>query len=141
MADSVIKGITVEIGGDVTPLNKALSSVNAESKSIQQELKAVNTLLKFDPSNTEAIAQKQKLLADALENSKTKLNILKQAQAEVEAQFKAGTMGEAEYREEKVITVNKDTTILKKTVVQDELSIGKLKFVPVTGGVDEVLLD
>ena len=45
------------------------------------------------------------------------------------------------YREEKVITVNKDTTILKKTVVQDELSIGKLKFVPVTGGVDEVLLD
>lgn len=98
MADSVIKGITVEIGGDVTPLNKALSSVNAESKSIQQELKAVNTLLKFDPSNTEAIAQKQKLLADALENSKTKLNILKQAQAEVEAQFKAGTMGEAEYK-------------------------------------------
>lgn len=45
------------------------------------------------------------------------------------------------YREEKVITVNKDTTILKKTIVQDELSIGKLKFVPVTGGVDEVLLD
>lgn len=45
------------------------------------------------------------------------------------------------HREEKVITVNKDTTILKKTIVQDEISIGKLKFVPVTGGVDEVLLD
>lgn len=45
------------------------------------------------------------------------------------------------YREDKVITVNKDTTILKKTVIQDELSVGKLKTVPVTGGVDEILLD
>lgn len=45
------------------------------------------------------------------------------------------------YKETKVITVNKDTTILKKTVVQDELTVGKLKIVPVAGGVDEVLLD
>lgn len=45
------------------------------------------------------------------------------------------------YRDAKVITVNKDTTILKKTVIEDEMTIGKLKIVPVSGGVDEVLLD
>lgn len=45
------------------------------------------------------------------------------------------------HREEKVITVNKDTTILKKTVIEDEMTIGKLKIVPVSGGVDEILLD
>ena len=45
------------------------------------------------------------------------------------------------YRDTKVITVNKDTTILTKATVQDELTVGKLKFVPVADGVDEVLLD
>lgn len=98
MASGNIKGITIEIGGNVAPLNKALASVNTESKNIQQELKAVNTLLKFDPSNTEALEKKQKLLQEALSVSKDKLDVLKQAQAQVEAQFKAGTMGEAEYK-------------------------------------------
>ena len=69
MASGNIKGITIEIGGNVAPLNKALASVNTESKNIQQELKAVNTLLKFDPSNTEALEKKQKLLQAALSAS------------------------------------------------------------------------
>ena len=97
--NDIIKGITIEIGGDVSPLNKALASVNDESKSIQSQLRAVNELLKFDPSNTEAIAEKQRLLAEAAETSRKKLDILRQAQSEVEAQFKAGTMGEAEYKD------------------------------------------
>lgn len=98
MASGNIKGITIEIGGNVAPLNKALANVNTESKNIQQELKAVNTLLKFDPSNTEALEKKQKLLQAALSASKDKLDVLKQAQAQVEAQFHAGDMGEAEYK-------------------------------------------
>lgn len=96
---SYLKGITIEIGGDVSPLNKALSSVNTTSRSLQSELKAVNSLLKFDPSDTEALAKKQKILQEQLENSKSKLDLLKQAQAQVEAQFKAGKMGETEYRD------------------------------------------
>ena len=83
MADNVIKGITIEIGGNTGPLNKALSEVNKESRSIQNELKAVEKLLKFDPSNTDLLAQKQKLLADAVNAAKTKLDALKQAQEEV----------------------------------------------------------
>lgn len=57
--------IIIENDGDVTPLNEALSSVTTESKSVQAELKAVNQLLKFEPSDTEATAQKQKSLGDA----------------------------------------------------------------------------
>lgn len=71
MADN-IKGITIEIGGDVSPLNKALGEVNKESRSIQNELKSVERLLKLDPSNTELVAQKQKLLGEGGRKSKRK---------------------------------------------------------------------
>ena len=53
-----IKGITVEIGGDTTGLDKALKSVNTSIKSTQSALKDVNRLLKLDPSNTELLSQK-----------------------------------------------------------------------------------
>ena len=65
-----IKGITIEIGGNVSPLNKALGEVNKESRSIQNELKSVERLLKLDPSNTELVAQKQKLLGEAVDKAK-----------------------------------------------------------------------
>ena len=48
-----IKGITVEIGGDVTGLDKALKDVNGTIKNTQSQLKDVERLLKLDPSNTE----------------------------------------------------------------------------------------
>ena len=57
-----IKGITIEIGGDTTGLQKALSDVNGKLKSTQAQLKDVNNLLKLDPSNTVLVAQKQELL-------------------------------------------------------------------------------
>ena len=57
-----IKGITVEIGGDTTGLDKSLKSVNGTIKNTQSALKDVNRLLKIDPKNTELLAQKQKLL-------------------------------------------------------------------------------
>ena len=63
---SRIKGITVEIGGDTTGLEKALKNVNSTIKSTQSELKDVERLLKLDPSNTELLTQKQKLLKDAI---------------------------------------------------------------------------
>ena len=44
-----IKGITVEIGGDTTGLDKALKGVNSTIKSTQSQLRDVNRLLKLDP--------------------------------------------------------------------------------------------
>ena len=62
-------------------------------------MKEVNKLLKFDPKNTTLIAQKQEILADAVENTKKKLDALKQAQSEVEKLFKSGEIGINEYRQ------------------------------------------
>lgn len=45
-----IKGITVEIGGDTTGLDKALKSVNSSITKTQSALNDVNRLLKLDPS-------------------------------------------------------------------------------------------
>ena len=63
---SNIRGITVEIGGNTVKLNKALESVNTKSKGLQDELKKVDKLLKFDPSNTTLLSQKQNILKNAI---------------------------------------------------------------------------
>ena len=67
-----IKGITVEIGGDTTKLQTALQGVNKEIKSTQSQLKDVEKLLKLDPGNTELLTQKEKLLSDAVTETKEK---------------------------------------------------------------------
>ena len=58
---SRIQGIIVEIGGDTTKLQNALKGV------------------KLDPGNTELLAQKHKLLAEAVGETKEKLATLKMA--------------------------------------------------------------
>ena len=74
-----LKGITVSIGADTTKLQSALAGVNKEVKNTQAQLKDVEKLLKLDPSNTELVRQKQKLLADAIKETKEKLSTLKTA--------------------------------------------------------------
>ena len=97
MAES-IRGINVVIGADTTGLSKALSDVNKRSRDIQSELKQVEKLLKLDPSNTELIAQKQQLLAQAIENSREKLDRLRAVQEQVNEQFQRGEISEGQYR-------------------------------------------
>lgn len=93
-----IKGITIEINGDTTKLDKALSDVNKQTTAVNKELRQVDNLLKFNPGNTELVSQKQQLLAKQVEQTSYKLKTLKDAQAQVEAQFKAGDIGEDQYR-------------------------------------------
>ena len=93
-----IRGISVVIGSDTTGLSKALSDVNKNARDIQSELKQVEKLLKLDPTNTELVAQKQKLLSDAIANTGEKLNRLKAAQEQVNDQFKKGDITEGQYR-------------------------------------------
>ena len=79
MAGGRIKGITIEIDGNTTGLNKALKETESSLSSTQRSLKDVNRLLKVDPTSTELLSQKQKLLAQAVGDTKTKLDSLKQA--------------------------------------------------------------
>ena len=93
-----IKGITVEIGGDTTKLDTALKDVNKTSKSLQSELKEVQKQLKLDPSNTELLSQKSKILKEDIQATSEKLKTLKDVQGQVEQQFKNGDLGEEKYR-------------------------------------------
>lgn len=94
-----IKGITVEIGGDTTGLDKALSGVNKQLGSTQSELKTVERQLKFDPTNTVLLSQKQELLKDAISKASDKLKTLESVQSQVEAQFKSKEIDGGAYRE------------------------------------------
>ncbi|EJR56208.1 hypothetical protein IIM_01300 [Bacillus cereus VD107] len=98
MAGGRIKGITVEISGNTVGLQNALKDVNKQSEAVTKELKDVERLLKFDPSNVEALAQKQQLLTQQIENTTQKLDKLKAAEQQVQAQFQNGKISEEQYR-------------------------------------------
>lgn len=92
-----IQGITVEIGGDTTKLTTALRGVNSEIRNTQSQLKDVEKLLKLDPHNSELLAQKQRLLTDAIGETKDKLEALKSAQQQVQQQFERGDITKDQY--------------------------------------------
>lgn len=126
-----IKGITIEIGGNVQPLNKALEGVNKKSRDLQGELRHVERLLKLDPKNTELLAQKQKLLAEAVSNTREKLDTLREAQKQVQQQFERGEASEEQYR------------ALQREIIQTEQDLKKLtKQLKATGdGADKMAKD
>lgn len=97
MASGRIKGITVEIGGDTTKLQTALKGVDSAIKSTQSQLKDVEKLLKLDPGNTELLAQKQKLLADAVGETKEKLATLKTAAEQANTALANGDISQEQY--------------------------------------------
>ena len=97
MAGRNIKGITVEIGGDTTGLQKALQGVNKEIKDTQSQLKDVEKLLKLDPGNTELLSQKQKLLGDAVSETKQKLETLKTAAEQANQALANGDISQEQY--------------------------------------------
>ena len=80
-----IKGITIEFRGDTTKLDKALRQVNNETRTIDKNLQQVNKALKFNPTSIELWQQKQELLTKKIDETKEKLNLLKQQQAALDA--------------------------------------------------------
>lgn len=81
MANKLIRGLTVEIGGDTTKLGEALKNVESKTKGLSGELAQVNKLLRLDPTNTELLGQKQKVLAGLIEATSDKLGKLRSAEA------------------------------------------------------------
>ncbi len=92
-----IQGITVEIGGDTTKLQTALKGVNTEIRNTQSQLRDVDKLLKLDPGNTELLAQKHRLLGDAVKETKEKLETLKTAAEQAEQALKDGAITQDQY--------------------------------------------
>jgi len=115
MAANKIKGLTLQIGGDTTELTRALSGVNKTTKSLQSELREVDKLLKVDPTNTELLAQKQKLLADSVGATSDKLRTLKTAAEQAQEQLNKGEISEEQFR------------ALQREVIKTENELGKLE--------------
>ncbi len=110
MAANKIKGLTIAINGETTGLDKALSGVNRKSKDLQTELRSVEKLLKLDPSNTELLGQKQKLLADSVQSAKEKLDTLKTAAEQAQDKLANGEIGDDQFRalQREIITAEKN---------------------------------
>ena len=115
MADSKIRGITVEIGGDTTKLGKAIEDSEKHSRSLQVELRQVEKLLKFDPTNIELLSQKQTILTQNIEETSKKLDTLKEAEKQVIAQFQRGEVAEEQVR------------ALQREIIQTEKSLGNMR--------------
>ena len=123
-----IKGITVEIGGDTTGLDKALKSVNTSIKSTQSALKDVNRLLKLDPSNTELLSQKQRLLKDAIGATKEKLDSLKAAQEQAKQQLENGELGQDKYDalQREIVETEEELRRLQQEAVTTSTALSKI---------------
>lgn len=109
MAKDYIKGISIALGGDSTGLQKAINQVNASSGALRRELSQVERALKFDPTNTTLVAQKQEILAQQVKVTSEKLQQLKSVQESVNEEYKKGNItGEAyrEYQRELIKTEN-----------------------------------
>ena len=132
MAASRIKGITIEIGGDTTKLQTALKGVNTEIRNTQAQLKDVEKLLKLDPGNTELLAQKHRLLGDAVKETKEKLETLKTAAEQAEKALNDGTISKDQYdalQREIIETENE----LKRLEEQENQSATALQKISATG--------
>lgn len=112
---SRIQGITVEIGGDTTKLSTALSKVNKEIRDTQAQLKDVNKLLKLDPGNTELMAQKQRLLSQAVSETKEKLDALKLAGQQANEALAKGEISQIQY------------DALQREIIETELALRDLE--------------
>ena len=111
-----IKGIIVEIGGDTSGLQKALSKVNSATSSLSKELKQVNSLLKLDPKNTELLKQKQDVLNNSISETRNRLTILKEAKDEADKKMAEGTkINEENYR------------ALQREIIKTENQLSKLE--------------
>ncbi|MBQ9685207.1 MAG: phage tail tape measure protein [Oscillospiraceae bacterium] len=123
-----IKGITVEIGGDTTGLEKALKSVNTTIRNTQSQLKDVNRLLKLDPSNTELLSQKQRALKEAIGATKEKLDSLKTAQEQAKQQLENGDLGQDKYDalQREIIETEQELRRLQEEAASTSVALAKI---------------
>ena len=128
MAGTKVRGITIEIGGDTTGLSKALTSINKEIGSTQRQLKDVEKLLKLDPTNTELLEQKQRLLGDRIGETKTKLEALKQAQAQVGEELKKTGEGQEQYDAltREIISCENELKNLEKQAIESNTALNNI---------------
>lgn len=123
-----IRGITVEIGGNTTKLGKAIEDVEKKSRTLSSELTDINKLLKFEPGNVDLLTQKQGVLASQIEATAKKLDTLKEAEKDVQAQFERGEVSEEQVRalQREIISTTSKMEMYEKASKETAEQIEKL---------------
>ena len=126
-----IKGITVEIGGDTTKLQTALKGVNSSIRDTQSQLRDVEKLLKLDPGNTELLAQKHRLLGEAVSDTKEKLATLKTAAEQANTALASGEITQDQYDalQREIIETEQRLKDLEKQAGQSATALQKISAV------------
>lgn len=128
MARDRIKGITIQIGGDTTKLSDAIGKLNREVSATQTQLKDVERLLKMDPTNTNLLAQRQRLLGEAVQETKDKLVTLKEAEKQVQQQMLEGKISQEQYEglQREIAATEQQLKSLKKAAATSNETLGML---------------
>ena len=123
-----IKGITVEIGGDTTKLQTALKGVNSSIRDTQGQLRDVEKLLKLDPGNTELLAQKHRLLGEAVAGTKEKLETLKTAAEQANTALANGEISQDQYDalQREIIETENNLRDLERQAGQSAVALQKI---------------
>ncbi len=123
-----IKGITVEIGGDTTKLQTALKGVNSSIRDTQSQLRDVEKLLKLDPGNTELLAQKHRLLGEAVAGTKEKLETLKTAAEQANTALANGEISQDQYDalQREIIETENNLRDLERQAGQSAVALQKI---------------
>ena len=128
MASKRIQGITVEIGGDTSKLTAALKDVDRSLSTTQGNLRDINKLLKLDPGNTELLAQKHRLLGDAVRETKERLETLKTAAQQANEALARGDITQNQYDalKREIIDTEQKLKNLENQANQSSVAIQKI---------------
>lgn len=128
MSKMKVRGVTIQIGGDTSGLDKALKSTNEEIRSTQSELKQVERLLKLDPTNTTLLRDKQKLLGKEIGQTKSKLDSLKQAEKLLQQEVKKDDNWKLQHQalQREIIETNAKLKQLKATASTTHPALTKI---------------
>lgn len=121
-----IRGITIEIGGDTKGLVNSLKSADKEINSTKKQLKDVEKLLKLDPTNTTLLEQKQKLLTQAVEQTTDKLEKLKDAQKEMDAEGIDKSSAQYMALEREIIATTQSLQDLEQQAARSNVTLAKI---------------
>lgn len=129
-ANENIKGITIQIGGDVQPLEQALDKAKDKSKTLAQELDALNKKLKLDPNNIEDLKKKFSILGQSIEESDKKVASLQEAWKQAREDFKAGKISQTEFDRitQEMKSAEKENVILNGQMDTLKKKLGELGY-------------
>ena len=98
-SNETYKGITIEFKGKTDQLGASLRDIDKEARTVNSELSEINKGLKLDPKNVDLMSQKFTKANEAIEATKKRLEVLKEAHKQAEQQFNEGKISEQQFRQ------------------------------------------